>query len=93
MLTVEEQRAVRDAIRTYYLKPSLGNERINLNVGTRTVAQDATAAQTIEPPKTKISAVDPDGIDGILILDNEAFANAKATVINAVGAKPDEKAH
>jgi hypothetical protein len=76
MLKANEQRTVRDAIRTYYLRPSQDNERINLNVGTRTVAQDVTATKTMEPPKTQIRAITPDGIDGILVDDNEGITKA-----------------
>ncbi|KAG7356866.1 hypothetical protein IV203_001553 [Nitzschia inconspicua] len=75
LLKADEQRKVRETVRTYYLRPSQGNERINLNVGTRTVAND-TAAAIVEPPKTKITAVAPDGVSGIPIEDDVSFGNA-----------------
>lgn len=76
LLKADEQRKVRDAVRSYYLRPSQGNERINLNVTTRTVSHDTEAVPSLEPPSTKIMAADPDGLEGILIKDHESFLQA-----------------
>ncbi|KAL3908471.1 MAG: hypothetical protein SGILL_008468 [Bacillariaceae sp.] len=89
LLKAEEQRKIRDTMRSFYLRPSMSNERINLNVAKRVVqAKDSstpgTTAEATVRTNTVITATDPENIQGISITEAQAFAQARGDLMNRV---------
>jgi hypothetical protein len=79
-LDQEEQKALRDVMRFYYLRPSLSNERVHLDSATKAIAikdgvqRDANGSSTSKV--VKITATVPTGYSGVVTKDMVRFADA-----------------
>lgn len=78
-LDQEEQKALRDVMRFYYLRPSLSNERVHLDSATKAIAVKDGILKDVNGSASKavtIASTFPAGYDGIVTKDVARFADA-----------------